>query len=45
VVEEATGRPPELPAPLLELADREKQAVQVGNTDADLRDWLLKRFS
>lgn len=45
IVEEATGRPPELPEALQELANREKQAFQVGNTDADLRNWLLKRFS
>ena len=44
IVEKATGRKPELPAPLKELAHREKQAFPVGNTDADLRDWLLRHF-
>ncbi len=45
VVEEATGRPPELPFALKELADREKKAYPVGNKDTDLREWLLSRFS
>ena len=45
IVEEATGRPPELPFALKELAGREKKAYPVGNRDTDLREWLLKRFS
>ncbi len=44
IVEQATGRPPELPSALLELADREKEAVPVGSADEDLRKWLIRRF-
>jgi threonine synthase len=43
VVEEATGRKPELPAALSRLMNRKKDAVSLGNSDADLRNWLIGR--
>lgn len=44
IVEQATGRTPELPETLSRLMDRKKEAFPVGSNDADLRDWLLGRF-
>ena len=44
IVEKATGRRPELPEALAKLMDRKKEAIPIGNTDSDLRNWLLSRF-
>jgi threonine synthase len=44
IVEKATGCRPELPEALAALMDRKKEAIPIGNTDSDLRNWLLKQF-
>lgn len=43
-VSEATGMEPELPEALKKVLDLPKQAVQLGNTQHELSDFLLKKF-
>ena len=45
VVEQITGTSPSLPEELSCLLQREKISVKVGNTDADLAQWLLEQFA
>ena len=44
VVEEATGTVPELPEQLEELMPLEKQAVLTGNSNEDLKNFLIEKF-
>ncbi len=44
IVEETTGRAVPLPAPLAEMAGREKQAVPVGTDPRELADFLVREF-
>ena len=44
VVQKATGKTPALPPALARLTERQKEATLVGNSNKDLRDWLLGQF-